>query len=62
MTQTSQEFHDAVISVFGGIGAMSRELYDEALLRVAEQCGRVVDDVFRQDVTEELRRMPCPLD
>lgn len=57
-----QEFHAAVVSVFGGFGAMSPELYKEALRRVAEQCGRVVDETFRHEVAEELRQMPCPLD
>lgn len=57
-----QELHAVVVSVFGGIGAMSPELYEEALRRVAEQCGRLVDEMFRSEVTEELRQMPCPLD
>ena len=60
--QHNQELHAVVVSVFGGIGAMSPELYEEALRRVAEQCGRVVDEMFRNEVTEQLRQMPCPFD
>jgi hypothetical protein len=57
-----QELRAVVVSVFGGICAMSPDLYEEALRLVAEQCGRVVDEMFRNEVTEELRKMPCPLD
>ena len=61
-TWSDQELHAVVVSVFGGIGAMSPELYEEALRRIAEQCGRVVDEMFRNEVTKQLRQMPCPFD
>lgn len=53
---------DACTVFFGGVGAMSPELYAETLESVAQLCGRTVDDQFRSEVTEILKQMPCPLD
>lgn len=53
---------DACWMVLGGVGAMSPELYGQALDKIAEMTGRVHDAQFRCDVTDVLMTFPCPLD
>jgi hypothetical protein len=53
---------DACRVIFGGIGACSPELYAEGVNKVAELCGRTVDDMFRVEIIDALRKLPCPLD
>jgi len=52
----------AVVSVLGGVGALSPELYEGALCRIGELTGRVVDSEFRTEVRDVLCSLPCPLD
>ena len=55
------ELRAAVLSILGGVGAISPRLYGQALDRIAEITGRVNDDSFRSEVTECLRSVPCGL-
>lgn len=52
----------AVISTLGGVGACSPEHYAAALEQIAKMCHRTVDDEFRNEVSEILKTLPCPLD
>lgn len=53
---------EACTIVFGGVGAMSPEIYSKALEKVADMCDRLVDDDFRSEVADVLKDLPCPLD
>jgi len=57
-----RNFRTAVLTRFAGVGAISPELYREALGQLAERFGRTVDDAFRKEVTEIIKTLPCPLD
>jgi hypothetical protein len=52
----------AVQAIFGGVGAMSPDLYEAALKSVAQLCDCTVDQKFRDDVMNIIRHMPCSLD
>jgi hypothetical protein len=56
------ELRAAVLAILGGVGAISPRLYGQALDRIAKITGRVNDESFRNEVTECLRSVPCPLD
>lgn len=53
---------DACTVVFGGVGAISPELYHKALQEVAKLCDCPLDDQFMIEVENVLKEMPCPLD
>lgn|GEM_PF-3821936 len=57
-----RNFRTTVLKRFAGIGAMSPELYRDALNQLAERFGRTVDDDFRNEVTSIIKTIPCPLD
>ena len=52
----------AVLVVFGGVGACSPEAYDAMLNQAAYLAGVRVDEGFRKKVREVLSTMPCPID
>lgn len=58
----SRNFRAAVLGRFSGIGAISPELYRDALNQLADRFGRTVDDDFRAEVTAIIKTLPCPLD
>ena len=56
------DLRTAVISVLGGVGACSSELYSEKLKQIATMCQMEVTDIFTWQVREILKSLPCPLD
>ena len=53
----------AVLMILGGVGAISPDLYRQALAKIAELTGRDASDPqFLEDVQAECRKLPCPLD
>jgi hypothetical protein len=52
----------AVISVLGGVGACSPELYSEKLKQIARMCHMEVTDTFVWQVRKILKSLPCHLD
>lgn len=59
-----QEYYtleQACLMVLGGVGAISPELYGEALKEIAELTGRELDTQFKRDVAGVLATFPCPL-
>lgn len=62
VSDSNYSLREACWIVLGGVGAISPILYDEALHKISEMTGRVIDEQFRRDVTDILRTFPCPLD
>ena len=59
---TEDEFRAIVISVLGGVGACSPEIYAHHLEQIADNTGHEVNENFREKVTNILKEVPCPLD
>ena len=57
-----RNFEDLVRIKFGGICAVSPEIYKIILSELAKSTGRELNDDFRDDVSEVLRSMPCGMD
>lgn len=49
-------------AMFGGVGAMSPELFEKSVQRLATMAGREADRQFRIEVNEILTKIPCSLD
>ena len=60
--KANMDLRTAVISVLGGVGACSSELYSEKLKQIATMCQMEVTDIFTWQVREILKSLPCPLD
>ena len=53
---------EACTITFGGIGAISPELYKITLQQVATLCNRTLDEQFKSEIIEHIKQLPCPLD
>lgn len=53
---------DAYMAILGGVMAISPDLYDKALDKIARLSGRTNDEKFKKEVYEISKSMPCDLD
>ena len=61
-TIVDDAFAASVIVHFGGVGACGKAIYLAKQQAVAAETNRRIDDVFRHEMRQVLRTLPCPLD
>ena len=56
------DMETACAAAFAGVGAISPEAFENSLAWIARKTGRPIDQAFRAEVADQLRKMTSHLD